>query len=103
MKYKDFSAGEKNDIGSLLNTTKEPKERKIEDCGLCGTCKFFHLTKTKFEVIKSKCTLQNFNISVKDPIIFCNTYQKMGEMSLYEMSQIAFFIEIEEEEGKVGF
>jgi len=27
----------------------------------------------------------------------------MGEMSLYEMSQIAFFIEIEEEEEKVGF
>ena len=103
MKYKDLSDSEKNDMVSIMDTTQDPKERKIEGYGLCGTCKYFHLTKTEFKVIRSKCTLQNFDVSIEEPTKFCNNYEKAGELSLYEMSQIALFINLEGEKERAGF
>ena len=103
MNYKDLSDSEKSDMVSILDTTQDPKERKIEGYGLCGTCEYFHLTKTEFKVVRSKCTLQNFSVSIEEPTKFCNNYKKAGEMSLYEMSQIALFINLEDEKERAGF
>ena len=104
MKYKDLSEEKQEEYTSLREITSKPDERKDEGYGLCSTCKHFYITKSEFKVLSTKCSLQGrIRISVEDPIKFCNIYSKMGEMSLYEMSQIALFIDIEEEEWKVGF
>ena len=104
MKYKDLSEEEQEEHNSLLDCTHKPKERKGEGFGLCSTCKNFYVTKSEFKVLSTKCSLQgNIKITIEDPIRFCSIYSKLGEMSLYEMSQIALFIDLDEEKGKVGF
>src|SRR3990172_13302646 len=104
MKYKDLSEEKQEEYTSLREITSKPDERKDEGYGLCSTCKHFYITKSEFKVLSTKCSLQgNIKISKEDPIGFCSIYSKLGEMSLYEMSQVALFISLEDEKGKVGF
>ena len=104
MRYKDLSEEEQEEHNSLLDYTHKPKERKDEGFGLCSTCKNFYVTKSEFKILSTKCSLQgNIKITIEDPIRFCSIYSKLGEMSLYEMTQIALFIDLNEEKGKAGF
>ncbi len=106
MKYNELSEENKTELDAIIENTVSTKQKniKIEGFGLCSTCNWFNLIKTEFKIIKAFCggVKNNFNIDKKDPIKFCNLYQKRGEMSLYDMGQIALFIDINKTR-KVGF
>lgn len=106
MKYKNLSEDEQKEIDEILDFSPKPKELKIEGFGLCSTCSSFNLVKTEFKIIKSYCYSNSkfpFSVNMEEPIKFCNNYSKRGEMSLYEMGQIALLINLDKEKGKVGF
>lgn len=104
MKYKDLSDTDKSDLVSIIDTTQEPQERKEENFGLCSTCKYFELVKSEFKILNSSCREQsNIIISIQEPVKFCSIYSKIGEMSLFDMSQIALFINLDKEKERVGF
>ena len=104
MKYKDLSEQEQEDFNSLTNVKHKPKAKKADIYGLCSSCKHFNLIKSEFKIIKATCECHSdVHITIEEPIKYCSLYTKIGEMTLYEMGQLALFIDIENEEGKVGF
>lgn len=104
MKYKNLSEEEQEDFNSLTQTIHKPKDKKDAIYGLCSSCKHFNLVKSEFKVIKSICDYhKEIPISVEEPIKYCNIYSKIGEMSIYEMGQLALFINIDREKERVGF
>ena len=105
MKYKNLSEEEQGEFNSLTHVTHKPKGSKKEDTyGLCSSCKYLNLVKSEFKVLYSSCDIkEKVKITEEEPIKFCSMYSKMGEMSLYEMGQLALFINIEKEEERAGF
>ena len=104
MKYKNLSEEDQEDFDSLTQVTHKPKNRKDDIYGLCSSCKYFDLVKSEFKVIKSVCeNHKDINITIEEPIKYCNLYSKIGEMSLYEMGQLALFINIDKDKERAGF
>lgn len=106
MKYKDLTNDAQKELDTTIENIISIKQRspKLEGFGLCSTCNYFNLIKTEFKIIRAYCggTKNSFNIYKEEPIKFCNLYKKRGEMSLYDMSQIALLIDINKTR-KVGF
>ena len=105
MKYKNLSEEEQEDFDSLTQITHKPKGSKKADIyGLCSTCKYFNLVKSEFKVLYSSCDMkEKVKITEEEPIKFCSMYSKIGEMSLYEMGQLALFLNIDKDKERVGF
>ena len=72
--------------------------------GLCSKCVNLALTKTEFKIVRAICTrfhrLPLF-LNESTPIEACTEFEKRGEMSLYEMRDLATIIEIPKD--KIGF
>ena len=105
MKYKNLSKEEQKEIDEVLDFTCKPKELKVEGFGLCSTCSSLNLVKSEFKIIKSYCNNNYrlpFTVTTEEPIKFCNNYSKRGEMSLYEMGQIALSVWIKKK-GRLDF
>lgn len=104
MKYKNLPEKEQEDFDSLTNTIHKPKEKKEDAYGLCSSCKHFDLVKSEFKLVKSACGYhKDIHLSIEEPIKYCNFYSKIGEMSLYDMGQLALFINIDKEKERAGF
>lgn len=104
MKYKNLSEEEQEDFNSLTHVTHKPKDKKEDIYGLCSSCKYLNLVKSEFKVLYSSCDIkEKVKITEEEPIKFCSMYSKIGEMSLYDMGQIALFINIDKNKERVGF
>ena len=80
--------------GSAVNTYKNHVGIN-EEFGLCSTCDNLKIVKTEFKVLRARCDEDCMNITLTaiHPITECSEYMKKGEMSLYDMVQMATFID----------
>lgn len=81
------------------------KERKNKEYGLCADCANFTVTKTEFRTIRAACNAyhrQLMGLNSVHQVIECTEYVKKGQMSLYDMQNIAILIEPDAPE-KIGF
>ena len=63
------------------------------DMGLCGQCKDLLFTKTQYGTQYAKCTEWKKNLNGVDLVVECTAFRRRGEMSLYDMKDIAIIIE----------
>ena len=103
-KVKDLEKKKKVELHSDLSTQSErlgvdyynssgvrPQKEKF---GICGTCKRLELVRTKYSIRLAKCGYHDIRISENDPVEECSCYEKVGAMSLNEMSGMAWLIDI---------
>ena len=112
-KLSDFKKGEKERVQQEItegthkiamsdDTWESPSEKNaVADFGLCTNCKWLRASKTKYGRIYAFCMEWDRALSGVDLIERCNRFDKRGQMSLYDMQQIAVIIEVDKR--KVGF
>lgn len=104
LRYKELTEKEQEDFDSFTTTIHKPRDKKDDIYGLCSSCKHFNLVKSEFKVMKSNCDQhKDINITIGEPIKYCSCYSKIGEMSLYEMGQLALFISLDKDKERAGF
>lgn len=74
----------------------------IDGLGLCGNCVYLQAAKTKYGKAFTVCNEFNTPLRSDDPITECTAFVKSGQMSLVEMTQIAWLVEVDKKD-KVGF
>jgi len=76
-----------------------PFGRKIE-MGLCSTCKDLRYTKTQYGTVYAQCERWDKILNGIDLVVECTAFKRQGEMSLYDMKEIAVLIDVEKR--KIG-
>jgi hypothetical protein len=74
---------------------------QTNEFGLCNDCKYLQLAKSEFRIIFAKCFEFEIKLNNVEKIIECTSYDQRNTMSLNEMKDIAYIIDINTK--KVGF
>ena len=108
-KLSDLSKKEKSKIsdeidalGSKYTAGKYSGEfsgSKVE-MGLCSTCKELLFTKTQYGNTYAMCERWDKTLNGIDLVVRCGAFRKRGEMSLYDMKDIAVLIDVQQR--KIG-
>jgi hypothetical protein len=69
--------------------------------GICALCDWFQFCETEFGKQFAKCAETKLMLDLKDRMIECTMFQKIGQMNLQDMQQIAWYIN--PQKRKVGF
>lgn len=69
--------------------------------GICHDCMHFRCAETKYGNAFANCWEFEVRLNASDPVTKCSQYKKRGEMTLIEMKDMAYIIEIEKR--KAGF
>ena len=72
---------------------------KVE-MGLCTTCEHLLFSKTQYGTVHSRCDKWEKLLNGVDLIRECTGFSRKGEMSLWDMKQIAVLIDVEKR--KIG-
>jgi hypothetical protein len=68
--------------------------RKNEVFGVCGLCSNFQYAATKFKIVRAVCSEMEMKLSEDEPIDECTCFNKRGSMSLKDMWDIAYLIDV---------
>ena len=74
---------------------------QTSEFGLCNDCKHLQLTKSEFRTIFAKCYEFEIKLNNVEKITECTGYEQRNTMTLNEMKDIAYIIDIDTK--KVGF
>jgi hypothetical protein len=74
--------------------SREYIRKPNENLGLCGTCIHLTLVESDFSIKMAKCRELEFKINLSEPVKKCSDYKRIGSLSLHEMKDIAWLIEI---------
>ena len=69
--------------------------------GICATCANFYYCRQSYQNKRAWCSRFEMNLSGKDRMIECNKFDKRGQLTLSQMSDIAWIIDTPKR--KVGF
>jgi hypothetical protein len=64
-----------------------------EDFGICYDCKELRACRTRYGKVLAKCYEFDITMNGTDPIMECSCYKRRGEMTLFEMKDMAIIIE----------
>lgn len=81
--------------------TEKTAKCKLDSFGICGSCKKFVFAESEFEVVLSSCPTLGITINSKQQIKNCNSYDKLGTLTLFDMINMAYLIDIPKE--PIGF
>lgn len=116
-KLKNLSSEERNEVEAQIDLTGDKINEIRGDTrkdyshlyGICGNCLSFVCVETEFTILMAGCS--NYNIcgecngairlDSKHPVMKCTEHSRRGEMSIYEMKQIATLINPAKD--RVGF
>lgn len=70
-----------------------------EEYGLCSSCAYFKYVRGAFKVRYVACGSFEKLLKADDPVVECTGYIKTGTMSIWDMQQIAYIIDIKEPVG----
>ena len=69
-----------------------------EECyGMCATCKSLEFARTDFGVVRSYCTSFDIVVVSGRVITECTNYVRIGSLTLNQMYEMAFILELEED------
>jgi len=74
---------------------------QTSEFGLCNDCKHLQLAKSEFRIIFAKCFEFKIKLNNVEKITECTNYDQRNTMSLNEMKDIAYIIDINTK--KAGF
>ena len=74
---------------------------QTSEFGLCNDCKYLQLAKSEFRTIFTRCYKFDTKLTNIEKIIECTGYEQRYTMSLDEMKDIAYIIDINTK--KAGF
>ena len=103
--YGDLSDEAKGNLTTILDIY-ESKEFDIPNLhdyscyGLCSDCNYLITAESEFKILIAKCAELEIKLTSAQPIIKCTKYNKRGQMSLWDMKDIAILIDDKE---KIGF
>lgn len=78
-----------------------PNRLDKDEFGLCSNCTHARVTKTKYGNIYMFCTEWERHLNGVNLVSECTAYHKIGQMSLFDMKEIAVMIDVENK--KIGF
>jgi len=82
---------------------KDKKESDFSNYGLCATCKHFECAITQLsKTVFAKCVAYEVRLRSNDPVEECTNYTEKGRLTLREMKEIAYLIDVEDVE-EIGF
>lgn len=84
-----------------LDTYTSEELIKKDHFGICGFCTNFHFAATKFRIVRAICSEMEMRLSNDEPIDECSCFNRRGSMSLRDMWDIAWIVDIPKE--RVGF
>ena len=97
-RYEDLDDKSQSTISQLIDSTEVPESRPHNsEFGICAKCKFFAITKTEFRVVRACCRVHHdypMSLSAAYPITECNLFDDADIPELWEMRQIAYYIDI---------
>jgi len=64
-----------------------------DSLGMCSDCKFCAVTEFEFKGYVVYCNYHDKAMNQKDRVVRCNSYTKRGQISLYDMQNIAWIID----------
>jgi len=73
----------------------------IIDLGLCSKCKDLLCTQTEYGTIYAQCRIWEKMLNTSNRVKHCTRFRRRGQMSLYDMQDIATIININKRE--IGF
>jgi hypothetical protein len=88
-----------NAAGSIL--LEKTVKNTLSKFGLCATCRHFMYTLRRAEMGKCNYYDENYILSPGDPVLDCTQFYPRGQMTLFEMRDISYIIDIHEKQ--VGF
>lgn len=110
-KYSDLSKDEKSDLVTWTwdvethitegNGARCIHNDEIAKFGICGRCKCFESAETEFSILFAYCNAFRRSLSQHHRITNCTSFDDKATVSLAEMKEIAWIIDISEH--KVGF
>ncbi|KKN08869.1 hypothetical protein LCGC14_1052380 [marine sediment metagenome] len=110
-KLSDYKDEEKQDIRESVNlqgkkiidSFYEEGHQKVSDdsYGLCADCKEFKITKMEFGETFAECGVWDKRRTSQRKVEECSAYVKRGQMTLFDMQQMAYIIEVDTK--KIGF
>jgi hypothetical protein len=108
-KLSEFDKTEQDNLIEELSTvgnaieekTDQPSNYLAEALGMCHDCKYCAVTEFEFTGFIAKCNYHEALLNRKDRVVRCNSYFKRGHMTMYDMRDIAYILELDKK--KVGF
>ena len=88
-------------IGANTEWEQSPRD-EIIPLKCCKDCIFLNYTETQYGQKFVSCNELSVKLNGIDPVIKCTSYKKRGEMELWEMKDIAIYID-DREKKRVGF
>jgi len=83
---------------------EESKRERIPDIpqlGLCANCGNLRACISEFGKIVARCDVFKCSLNAQDPIKDCTSFEKRGEVPLYELKEMAIILEPNKKQ--VGF
>jgi len=65
--------------------------------GMCVSCKHMCYVKSEFSVVYASCSLYDVRLKEGRPIIECTGYDRKGNLTLNQMWDIAYVLELEKD------
>ena len=78
----------------------EVRSGRVIEMGLCSTCKELLFTRTQYGTTYAQCERWDKQLNGLDLVVECTAFKRHGEMSLYDMKDIAILIDVEKR--KIG-
>ena len=79
---------------------EDVRSGRVINMGLCSTCKELVFTRTQYGTTYAKCGEWRKQLNGVDLVVECTSFKRHGEMSLYDMKDIAVLIDVEKH--KIG-
>ena len=101
-KLSDLPQEEKHKISSEIDALSskytDPYEGEVLqgvniEMGLCSSCKELLFTKTQYGTFYARCEQWDKRLNGIDLVVECTGYRKRGEMTLFEMKDLAVLID----------
>ena len=95
----DLSSSERSRMNTIVETSEgmfQESKSKYSEFGLCSNCKSFVITRTEFATVRAECVGQHAFprcLSAAKPVRDCNMFEDERDMALWEMQQIAYYID----------
>jgi len=106
-RYLDMTEDEQMHEGNFLESTLKPdieQRTRHSEFGICCKCASFSITETEFDVVRAVCmrfASLPLLLTSAHPVRYCSSFTDEHEMELYEMKEMAYYIETPKR--KVGF
>jgi hypothetical protein len=89
-------------LGMIEYETSDPiRHSLLSGYGLCAGCKHLRYCRSRYRVLHCSCAENEMALSTEDSVTECTSYEERCGMSLNEMKEIAWLIDLDSRE--IGF